>query len=355
MRQPHRVVIVGFPPAQMLDITGPLDVFTAANQAAAAAGLAQPYEVTLAAPGGGLLATSSGVPLHASRDVFDASLDADTVLLAGGPGARSMPADAKLVAALDALCRRTARVGSICTGAFALAATGSLTQRRATTHWAHFDEFATAFPDVRIDRDALFVSDGKFHSSAGVSAGIDSAIALVEHDLGRAMALEVARELVVFLRRPGGQAQFSAQLAAEVGADDPDRFGELTRWIAENLEGDLSVEILAERSAMSPRNFARRFIAAMKVAPAKYVQMLRIDAARRQLSDGDLPVARVAGRCGFASAEAMRLAFQRHLNVTPTDFRARFQSAAAPDAGLVQPTRKNPGLAPTGARPGAAA
>lgn len=327
MQQPHRIVIVGFPPAQMLDITGPLDVFTGANSAAVAAGLPAPYAVELAAPGAGLLATSSGVPIHASRDVFDAALAADTLLLAGGQGARAMPADAKLVGALAALCRRSPRVASICTGAFALAATGSLEQRRATTHWGHFDEFAAAFPNVRIDRDALFVSDGKFHTSAGVSAGIDSALALVEHDLGRAIALEVARELVVFLKRPGGQSQFSAQLAADVGADDPDRFGELTRWIADHLDGDLSVEILAERSAMSPRNFARRFIAAMKVAPAKYVQMLRIDAARRHLSEGDLPVARIAGRCGFASAEAMRLAFQRHLNVTPTDFRARFQSA----------------------------
>jgi transcriptional regulator GlxA family with amidase domain len=327
MQQPHRIVIVAFAPAQMLDITGPLDVFTAANSAAVAAGHPAPYAVELAAPGGGLIETSSGVPIHASRDVFDATLAADTLLLAGGPGARAMPADAPLVAALSALCRRTPRVGSICTGSFALASTGSLEQRCATTHWAHFDEFAAAFPNVRIDRDALFVIDGKFHSSAGVSAGIDSALALVEHDLGRAAALEVARELVVFLKRPGGQSQFSAHLAAEVGADDPDRFGELTRWIADNLNADLSVEILAERCAMSPRNFARRFIAAIKVAPAKYVQMLRIDAARRHLSEGDLPVARIAGRCGFASAEAMRLAFQRHLNVTPTDFRARFQSA----------------------------
>jgi transcriptional regulator GlxA family with amidase domain len=260
--------------------------------------------------------------------VYDAALAADTVLLAGGPGARRMPADTRLVGALAALCERTARVGSICTGAFALASTGALERRRATTHWAHFDEFAAAFPNVRIERDALFVSDGKYHSSAGVSAGIDSALAMVEHDLGRAVALEVARDLVMFLKRPGGQSQFSAQLAADVGADDPDRFGELTQWIAAHLDDELTVELLAERCAMSPRNFARRFIAAMQVAPGKYVQMLRIDAARRQLSESDVPVARIAGRCGFASAEAMRLAFQRHLNVTPTDFRARFQSAA---------------------------
>ena len=329
MWPPHRVVIVGFPPAQMLDITGPLDVFTAANEAASCAGRPVPYAVELAAPRAGLLATSSGVPIHAARDVFDATLDADTLLLAGGAGARlaAAVADPVLVGALSGLCDRVARVGSICTGAFALAATGALEGRRATTHWAHFDEFAAAFPNVVIDRDALFVSDGKFHSSAGVSSGIDSALALVEHDLGRATALAVARELVVFLKRPGGQSQFSAQLAFDVGAIDPDRFGELTQWIGAHLDADLSVELLAGRCAMSARNFARRFIVAMKVAPGKYVQMLRIDAARRQLSDGDLPVARIAQRCGFASAEAMRLAFQRHLNITPSEFRARFQSA----------------------------
>ncbi|PWF55229.1 GlxA family transcriptional regulator [Massilia glaciei] len=329
MHQAHRVLMVAFPNAQMLDITGPLDVFSVANGAALAEGLPAPYRVALAAPRAGLLMTSSGIAIAAGCSVYDAGLEADTLLLSGGPGARAVVRDGALVAALGALCARVGRVGSICTGAFALAATGALDGRRATTHWAHFDEFALAFPRVQIDRDALFVSDGKFHSSAGISAGIDYALALVEHDLGRRRALEVARELVVFLRRPGGQSQFSAQLAAEVGAHDPDRFGELTRWIGENLDRELSVDMLAGRLAMSPRNFARRFMAAMKVAPGRYMQLLRVDAARRMLTDGELPVARIAERCGFASAEAMRLAFQRHLNVAPVDFRARFQRAAS--------------------------
>lgn len=329
MLQPHRIVIVAFPPAQMLDITGPLDVFTVANDTARAAGLPLPYDVILAAPRTGAVATTSGVLLQASHDVFDKSLIADTLLLAGGPGARMMINDAMLVEAVRTLCGRVARIGSICTGAFALAATGALDERRATTHWAHFDEFGNAFPRVKIDRDALFVRDGKFHSSAGISAGIDYTLSLVEQDLGRKIALQVARELVVFLKRPGGQSQFSAQLAAQVDADDPDRFGELTLWISSHLADDLSVEILADRSAMSPRNFARRFIATMNVTPAQYVQLLRIDAARRLLSESALSVARIAERCGFASPAAMRLAFQRHLNITPVDFRARFQSTDA--------------------------
>lgn len=329
MLQPHRVVIVAFPPAQMLDVTGPLDVFTVANDAACAAGLPPPYEVILAAPQIGLITTTSGVSLHASHALFDPSLVADTLLLAGGTGARTMINDATLLEAVSTLCGRVTRIGSICTGAFALAATGALDQRRATTHWAYFDEFASAFPLVKIDRDALFVRDGKFHSSAGISAGIDYTLSLVEHDLGRKIALQVARELVVFLKRPGGQSQFSAQLAAQVGANDPDRFGELTMWISAHLAEDLSVEMMADRSAMSPRNFARRFIAAMNVTPVQYVQTLRIDAARRLLSESALSVERVAERCGFASAAAMRLAFQRHLNVTPGDFRARFQSTGA--------------------------
>jgi transcriptional regulator GlxA family with amidase domain len=229
---------------------------------------------------------------------------------------------------LAALCGRSARVGSICTGAYALAATGLLDGRRATTHWAHFDEFAALFPRVRIDRDALFVVDGPFHTSAGISAGIDSALAMVEADCGRPLALQVARELVVFLKRPGGQSQFGAQLAAESRAEDPERFGALTRWMGQHLAHDLGVEALAERAAMSPRNFARQFARALRMPPARYVQSLRIDAARRLLTDSRLSIERVAERCGFASPEAMRSAFQRALKVSPSDFRARFRSAS---------------------------
>lgn len=309
----------------MLDVTGPLDVFAVANTIAESRGAAPPYRLTLAGPVAGPLATTAGVGLLATHGVADPTLKPDTLLIAGGAGARAAACDSVQVAAVDKVARRARRVGSICTGAFMLAATGVLDGKRATTHWAHFDEFADRFPSVEIDRDALFLMEGEFHSSAGISAGVDYALALVEHDHGRSFALQVARELVVFLKRPGGQAQFSAQLAAETGADDPDRFAELTTWMAHNLATELSVELLAERCAMSARNFARRFTAAMSMTPGKYVQAMRVDAARRLLTDGELSVERVAARSGFASAEAMRLSFKRHLGIAPSQFRARFQ------------------------------
>lgn len=329
MQERHRIVIAAFGPAQMLDVTGALDVFAMANSCCESAGKSAPYELVLAAPEAGPLMTTSGVALLATHSIFDPSLAADTLLIAGGVGARRAAQDKVLIKALTKLCRRTARVGSICTGLFPLAATGLMNNARATTHWAHFDEFAALFPDVRLDRHALFIRDGDCHSSAGITAGIDYALSLLETDLGRGVALDVARNLVVFLKRPGGQAQFSAPLAAEAAADDPDRFGALTHWILQNLAADLSVEILAERMAMSPRNFARRFVEAMNIAPGKYVEQMRIDAARRGLTDGSVSIVRIAARCGFASAEAMRLAFKRHLDIAPNDFRARFRTTGA--------------------------
>ncbi|HMA51562.1 MAG TPA: GlxA family transcriptional regulator [Magnetospirillaceae bacterium] len=328
MTRPYRIIIVGFPPAQMLDIAGPVDVLSVANSMAEMNGRSQPYEILLAGPRSGPLATTSGVPFYASHGVLDEALTGDTLLLSGGAGARAAVRDSELMAALTALCSRVERVGSICTGAFPLAATGFLDHRRATTHWAHFDEFGALFPQVEIDRDALFVNDGKYHSSAGISAGIDFTLALVEQDLGRQIALQVARELVVFLKRPGGQSQFSAELAAQMGAAENDRFSEIIRWIGESLDGDLSVEKLAERAAMSPRNFARRFAEIVKTTPAQFVQLRRIDAARQLLTDSDCPIGQIARLCGFPSADAMCLAFHRQLNVTPRDFRDRFRTAA---------------------------
>ena len=325
-RPPHRLTIVAFAPAQLLDITGPLEVFAGANDAARRGGRALPYSIEVCAPAAGALTTTSGIPIVATRLPGPSAQAPETLLISGGPGARAVATDPALVARLRALCERCPRVGSICTGAYALAATGLLDGRRATTHWAHFDDFAMMFPRVEIDRDALFVRDGRFHTSAGISAGIDSALALVETDLGRGVALEVAQALVVYLKRPGGQSQFSAQLAAQAAADDPDQFATLMRWMAAHLRNDLSVELLAQRMAMSPRTFARRFAEAIRMTPAKYVQSLRIDAARRLLTDGNQPIERIADRCGFDSAEAMRTAFQRQLDVAPSEFRRRFRS-----------------------------
>ncbi len=321
--RPHRLAIVAFAPAQMLDISAPIEVFAIANAALRRAGAAPFYDIVLAAPRAGSVATTCGVPLTATRAVDDPRLAPDTLLMAGGPGARASIDDARLVRTLRRLVDQAPRAGAICTGTFPLAATGVLDGRRATTHWAHFDEFAGRFPNVHIDRDALFVNDGKFQTSAGICAGIDSALAFVEADLGRELALQVAREMVVFLKRPGGQSQFSAELAA--GAAD-ERFAALARWMARHLADDLGVEALAERMAMSPRNFARRFTEALGEPPARHVQSLRLDAARRLLTAGGLSIERVAARCGFASAETMRAAFARRLNLSPSEFRERFRT-----------------------------
>ena len=326
---PHRVAIVAFAPVQLLDVTGPLEVFAGANGAAGRAGRAPPYAIEVVAPDAGLLASTSGLPILVKRLPGPRATAPDTLLLSGGPGARAAATDRALVRRLRALCERSPRVGSICTGAYPLAATGLLDGRRATTHWAHFDEFAAFFPRVAIDRDALFVADGRFHTSAGISAGIDSALALVESDLGRAVALEVAQALVVYLKRPGGQSQFSAPPAEPPLAEDADRFAALRRWMVAHLAGDLSVEALAERCAMSPRSFARHFAAATGQPPARAVQSLRLAAARRLLTDGNRSIERIAERCGFASTEAMRTAFQRQWAVSPSEFRQRFRSTAA--------------------------
>ncbi|WP_457337392.1 GlxA family transcriptional regulator [Rhizobacter sp. P5_C2] len=322
----HKVLIVAFAPAQLLDVVGPLEVFAGANGVAARAGRAPPYAIEVAAPQAGPLATTSGVPLLATALSARRSRSPDTLLLSGGPGARAAVADPALVHRLAVLAERTPRVGSICTGAYTLAATGLLDGRRATTHWAHFEDFAALFPRVEIDREALFVADGKYHTSAGISAGIDSALALVESDLGRAIALEVAQALVVYLKRPGGQSQFSVRLADGAAADGSEQIASLVRWMAAHPRGDLSVEALAERMAMSGRTFARHFAAVMRTSPAKYVQALRIDIARRMLTGSDHSIERVAQHSGFVSAEAMRTAFQHQLDVSPSEFRRRFRS-----------------------------
>ncbi|RKP58725.1 GlxA family transcriptional regulator [Pararobbsia silviterrae] len=322
----HRIVLVAFDDAQMLDVTGPMDAFAEANTACERNGRAPAYAITFAGPRVGLVPMASGLELHARVSFFDESLEPDTLVVCGGRGARMAADDAAAVAAIGRLANKAARVVSICTGAFVLAATGQLDGRRVTTHWKYCDVIARRFAGIEVDADAIFIHDGKFYTSAGVTAGIDVALALIEQDLGRPIALAVARELVVFLRRPGGQSQFSAHMAAEASAADPDRFAELTRWMAEHLDGDLSIERLASRVSMSPRNFARRFAEALGTPPGKFVQALRIDAARRLLTDGDVPLTTVARRCGFNSLETMRLAFQRHLKVAPQDFRARFRS-----------------------------
>ncbi|MFJ9443999.1 GlxA family transcriptional regulator [Kitasatospora sp. NPDC101235] len=311
------VVIVLFEGVQSLDVTGPLEVFAGA---ANASGRPQAYRVTTASPGGGPVRTHSGLRLLPDADLAEVG-PVHTLLVPGGKGTEHP--DPALVARIRELAGRAERVVSVCTGAFLLAEAGLLAGRRATTHWAFCEELGRRFPDVEVDPDPIHVRDGHIATSAGVTAGIDLALALVEEDLGRDTALLVARHLVVFLRRPGNQAQFSTQLAAQVAARQPLR--EVQRWIAEHPEADLSVEALAARSALSPRHFARAFAAEVGVTPGRYVDGVRLEAARRLLEDTDDGVEEIARSCGYGTPEAMRRAFVRALAAPPAEYRRRFR------------------------------
>jgi transcriptional regulator GlxA family with amidase domain len=245
----------------------------------------------------------------------------DTLLVAGGEGAETASADPALIDWVRGRAAEARRVASVCTGAFVLAAAGLLDGRRAATHWKYCNSLAERFPAVRVEPDPIHVCDGGVWTSAGVTAGIDLALALVEEDLGRSVALAVARYLVVFLKRPGGQAQFSAALARQA-ADD--RFGALHEWINRHLASDLSLSALAGRAGMSERSFSRRYSEATGLTPAHAIERLRVEAARRLLSDTRLPMKRIAQRCGFGSEETMRRSFLRLLAATPQDYRIRF-------------------------------
>jgi transcriptional regulator GlxA family with amidase domain len=315
------VVIVVFPGVQTLDVTGPAEVFRAAS-------LLRPpgYGVTVAATEEGPLRTStvSLVP-DARLDQCDGPID--TLIVAGGSGARRAEEDPWLVGWIAEAATRSRRVASVCTGAFLLAKAGLLDGRRATTHWANCADLAARFPAVQVEPDPIFVRDGHVATSAGVTAGMDLALALVEEDLGRDVALEAARHLVVFLQRPGGQAQFSAQLAAQTADRAPLR--ELQAWIPDNLDEDLSVPALARRACMSDRNFARAFRRETGRTPGAYVEAARVERARIALETGDLPVEAIARQVGFGTVETLRRAFRRQVGVSPVEYRTRFRRQAA--------------------------
>jgi transcriptional regulator GlxA family with amidase domain len=305
------VLIIVFEGVQSLDVTGPLEVFTGAGSEA--------YRVTTASPGGAPVRTSSGLTLLPDSDLLAAPAP-DTVIVPGGEGTRST--DPAVVDWLRRHAAQMRRVASVCSGAFLLAEAGLLAGRRATTHWRVCDSLARRYPDVEVDRQPIFVRDGPIATSAGVTAGIDLALALVEEDLGREVALAIARHLVMFLRRPGNQAQFSAQLSAQVAARPGLR--EVQRWIADNPHADLSVPLLARRANLSPRHFARAFTREVGQTPGRYVDTVRLEAARRLLHDSDDGLERIATRCGYGTAEAMRRAFVRALDVSPAEYRSRF-------------------------------
>lgn len=314
---PRRIVFLAFPQVALLDLTGPWAVFSLANTLAGA----DPPPYTLALVSGDESATicAGGISM-ASHQTAEGCLGAiDTLVV---PAAHPMTPSRRSSATLLRLAGRSRRVVSICGGAFFLAAAGLLDGKKATTHWRGTRELSARFPRIDVQADSIFVKDGNTYTSAGVTAGIDLALALVEEDLGRAIALECARNLVVFMRRPGGQSQFSVTLESQRAERSP--INDLITWAADNPSGDLSVKAMAERVHMSRRNFSRVFRQEVGQTPAAFVDKLRVEAARRRLEETSASLDAIAESCGFGSADSMRRSFHRVVNVAPSDYRRRF-------------------------------
>lgn len=323
--QPRHVVVVAFDRVQLLDVAGPLQAFATVGELDPFRRSLPPYRLTVVSYGGGEVTTSSGLRIIAEPFESVRRQHIDTLIVAGGHGIHQAIQNRAFVRWIAVRANGARRICSVCTGAFALAEAGLLDGRRATTHWGRCKELETRYPRVDVEPDPIFICDGKIWTSAGITAGIDLALALIEQDHGRPAALAAARQLVVFLKRPGGQSQFSVLLAAQA-ADNV--FGDLQKWIAENLVGDLSVERLAEKAGMSPRNFARVFVQRTGTTPAKAVERIRVEAARCVLEETATPLLVVADRCGFGTEERMRRSFMRHLGAAPRQYRQRFASAA---------------------------
>jgi transcriptional regulator GlxA family with amidase domain len=318
--------MLAFPGVQILDVTGPLEVFNIANQALAASARSYPaYRAELVAPRAGRIRSSGGLELVAESAVGSVRGEIDTLMVAGGQGTRTVVSNRSVIGWIKRTAPRARRVASVCTGTLLLAEAGLTDGKRVTTHWGFAPTLAQRYPRTTVDPDPVYIRDGNLYSSAGVTSGMDLALALVEEDLGRDVALTVARWLVLFLKRPGGQSQFSTQLATQAAEREPIR--DLQSWIAEHVDEDLSVERLAHRAAMSPRNFARVFAREVGTTPARFVEGTRVEAARRKLEDSRDGVEAIAAHCGFGTAETMRRAFLRNVRVPPADYRSRFQSA----------------------------
>lgn len=328
---PKIIHVLAFPNVQVLDVTGPLQVFASANDLARSQGLAVPYAVNVIAAQAEPVLTSAGLALVAAP-LPAAHLPCDTLVIAGGWGVYGAAEDPALVDWVRHKAVQARRMASVCTGAFLLAASGLLDGCRVATHWTRCEELARKYPKLQVEADPIFIRQGAVWTSAGVTAGIDLCLALVEDDLGRAAALEVARHLVVFLKRPGGQAQFSVTLSLQEGGS---RFTELHAWIAEHLHLDLSVATLAAEAGMSERSFVRHYRNATGQTPARAVELIRVETARRHLADSSASIKRIAVQCGFGCEETLRRSFLRALSVTPQAYRERFAPSSSSSASSV--------------------
>jgi len=311
--------ILAFPSVQLLDVVGPADVFA---EAARQLGDPRAYVVQVIGTEPGVLRSSCGLRLAVDATVSGFRGKLDTLLVAGSPEVEALRSGRELHGWLQAQARSVRRLGSVCTGAFVLAAAGLLDGSRVTTHWNEVAQLRAEHPQVLLEPDAIYVKDGPLYTSAGVTAGLDLALAMVEEDHGRELALRVARELVMFLKRPGGQSQFSAHLAAQ--SAEKSHIRELQDHVLSHLKADLSVPRLATRARMSERNFTRVFREETGMTPAQFVEKARIDEARRQLEDSAVPLKRLATKVGYANVDAFSRAFNRRFGVSPSEYRKQF-------------------------------
>ena len=322
---PRKVALVGYPGVQSLDLTGPWEVFAMANRFSGRAR----YELMLVSASSGPILTNSGLSLGDTVSLADLPSDLDTILVAGGsPAGLAAVCETELPSWLNLRLANTRRIGSVCSGAFVLAAAGLLEGRRATTHWEVCEDLRASYPLTTIEPDAIFVADPPIYTSAGVTAGIDLCLAFVEADYGPELALAVARNLVLFMRRPGGQTQFSAGLTVQAGATP--RLRALISQVAADPVGELGLSTLAERVGMTERTFSRLFVKDTGFTPAAFVESARVDRAKALLETSDWPLARIADRSGFGSVHALHRAFLRRVRATPGDYRDRFGRRAEP-------------------------
>jgi transcriptional regulator GlxA family with amidase domain len=322
----RRVVVVAMPCTEVVDVAGILDIFYAVNERTDRTGAFDAgYAVEVVSPVE-TVTTWPGLRLVADRSYRAVRGSIDTVIVTGIDEPDDAKRDPELVRWLARMAPRTRRMVGLCTGSFVLAEAGLLDGRSATTHWAYCDELTRRFPGVKVQPDPIYVRDGGVYTSAGATAGLDLVLALVEEDLGRRVALTVAQWMVVFLKRPGGQSQFSVQLSTQMADRQPLR--DMQAWLLDNPAADLSVEALARRVNMSPRNFFRVFVREVGMTPGRFVERVRVEAARRLLEETSRGVPDVATASGFGSQEAMRLAFRRALGVSPKGYRSRFCTTA---------------------------
>jgi transcriptional regulator GlxA family with amidase domain len=321
--KPLRVGLIGYDGVQALDIIGPSDAFTIADIETDNGQRRPCYEVIIIGITNRPFRAESGIYFQPHTTLRNAPT-LDTLIIPGGRGARIGKSGNLIAKWISSRAKRIRRIASVCTGVYALAPTGLLDGRRVTTHWRFANDVARRFPKLNVDHDALFLKDGPFYTAGGITASVDLALALIEEDYGPRVALAVARELVVFLKRSGGQKQYSEPLEFQINSTD--RFADLASWMVEHMRGDLSLDALAKRVCLSPRHFVRRFKQAFGGTPAAFVENLRLDEARRRLSERTQTIENVASSVGFQSDDVFRRAFQRRFGVKPSSYRSRFDA-----------------------------